>query len=260
MILQLITNPIGVSSLAKREILRFLKVYIQTLLPPWINSALFMYIFGIAIGGQLSFTVPGITYLEFIVPGLVTMHMISGAYENTASSLFIGRWHNNIQEVLLSPLSYLEMVLGLLAGGVARGLLVGSGILLIAFAFTGSGIRHPLLLLFFMLMITIIFSCAGMLAALWADDFDRLNLWNIYVILPMVLLGGVFHPLNLLPEVLQTFSRFNPIYYLMSAVRYSVTGTAETNIWLCAAMAFLLAGLFGLVTVILFKIGYKLRT
>lgn len=258
--LQLITNPVGVSSLAKREILRFLKVYIQTLLPPWINSALFMYIFGIAIGSRVAFPIPEVSYLDFIVPGLLTMHIISGAYENTASSLFIGRWHNNIQEVLLSPLSYLEMVLGLLAGGVARGLLVGSGILLIAWAFNGNGIAHPLLLLYLMLMITVIFSCAGMLAALWADDFDRLNLWNIYVILPMVLMGGVFHPLNLLPEILQTLSRFNPIYYLMSAVRFAVTGIADTNIWLSSLLALLLAAVFGLVTVILFKIGYKLRT
>ena len=117
----MIINPIGVLSLSKREILRFMTVANQTVFPPIVTSTLFMYIFGVALGSRIDFGTPGLSYLGFLVPGLMTMHLISSSYENTSSSLFIARWHNHIQEVLLSPLSYVEMVLGLLAVGVARG-------------------------------------------------------------------------------------------------------------------------------------------
>ena len=260
MILKLITNPIGVTALARREIVRFLVVSIQTIFPPWISSALFMYIFGIAIGNRLSFSISGISYLDFIVPGLMTMHLISSSYENTASSLFIGRWHNNIQEVLLSPLSYLEMVLGLLAGGVTRGALISLGIFAISQFFVRHGIAHPFFLLYFILMISTIFSCVGMLAALWAEDFGTLNLWNVYAIIPLVLLGGVFHPLSMLPRPLVIMSHFNPIHYLLCGMRYSIIGLTDQNIWICAGIALTLALIFGFLTVYLFKIGYKLRT
>src|SRR3989338_4416343 len=111
----MINNPIGCLSLSKREILRFFSVASQTVFPPLVSSLLFMYIFGVAVGQRIEFqSLTGLTYLQFLVPGLMTMHLISSSYENTSSSLFIARWHNHIQEVLLSPLSYFEMVLGLL--------------------------------------------------------------------------------------------------------------------------------------------------
>src|ERR1041384_7470541 len=122
--LHLISNPIGVLALSKREIHRFFSVASQTIFPPLVSSALFMYIFGVAIGSRIDFTSTGLPYLNFIVPGLMAMHLIASSYENTSASLFIGRWHNHIQEILLAPLSYIEMVLGLLAGGVARGIIV----------------------------------------------------------------------------------------------------------------------------------------
>lgn len=258
--LKLITNPVGVATLAKREIVRFLVVSVQTVFPPWISSVLFMYIFGIALGQRMTFSIEGMSYLQFIIPGLMTMHLISSSYENTASSLFIGRWHNNIQEILLSPLSYLEMVLGLLAGGVTRGTLISGGVFLSSQLFVQQGVAHPMTLLYFTLFIAVIFSCAGMMAALWAEDFGTLNLWNVYVIFPMVILGGVFHPLTTLPTALRILSRFNPIHYLMSGMRYAVTGYQDQNIWICAGVAFCMAALFGFITVWLFKRGYKLRT
>ncbi|MFP4473143.1 MAG: ABC transporter permease [Candidatus Omnitrophota bacterium] len=256
----MINNLTGLLSLMKREIVRFLTVATQTLFPPLISSALFMFIFGIAIGGRIDFSETGWTYFTFLVPGLMTMHAISSAYENTSSSLFIGRWHNHIQEILLSPLSYLEMVLGLLVGGVARGLMVSIGVFLVSLFFSRAGIAHPGILAYFLILITIIFSCAGMLAALWAEDFNMLTLWNTYVIVPLVMLGGVFHPVEILPEIIQNISRFNPMFYLVSGVRYAVTDTAQTSIGFSAGFAAVFAVLIFSLTVYLFKIGYKLRT
>lgn len=258
--LKLITNPIGLASLAKREIVRFMAVSMQTVFPAWISSLLFIYIFGVTMGKNFTLAAGEISYLQFIIPGLMTMHLISSSYENTSGSLFIGRWHNNIQEVLLSPLSYLEMVLGLLAGGIARGTLVCTGIFLFSQLFCRQGIAHPMLFIYFMFMISVIFSCAGLLAALWAEDFGMLTLWNVYIILPLALLGGVFHPLTMLPEALRLLSYINPVHYLMTGLRYAVTGYQDQNIAACAILALITACIFGFITVYLFKIGYKLRT
>lgn len=258
--IHLVTNPIGVLALSKREIHRFLSVANQTIFPPLVSSALFMYIFGVAIGSRVNFSTTGLTYLQFITPGLMAMHLITGSYENTSSSLFISRWHNHIQEILLAPLSYIEMVMGLLAGGVARGILVCICVWLVSLLFTPSTIAHPLALLYFMTMIAVIFSCAGMMGALWAEDFGMLSMWNTYVIVPMVLLGGVFHPLFMLPAALQIISHFNPIYYLVSGIRYSMTNVTDTPVITCAAVTLGMAGTIFLTTVYLFKIGYKLRT
>lgn len=257
----MINNPIGVISLSKREIVRFVSAAIQTIFPPIVTSLLFMYIFGVAIGRRIDFSVlTGLDYLEFIVPGLMTMHLISSSYENTTSSLFIARWHNHIQEVLLSPLSYFEMVLGLLAGGVARGIVVSSGVFLASLFLHPMTVAHPLLLLYFLVTISALFSCAGMMGALWAEDFGMLNVWNIYLIIPLVLLGGVFHPIAMLPGAAQTVAQFNPMFYLVNGIRFSVTGVTETSVLLCAAVSLGMAVISFYSTVFLFKIGYKLRT
>lgn len=256
----IIINPIGVLSLSKREILRFVSVASQTVFPPLVTSMLFMYIFGVAMGNRMDLSAGNLSYLGFLVPGLMTMHLISGSYENTSSSLFIARWHNHIQEVLLSPLSYFEMVLGLLAGGVARGVIVAAGIFLASQIFTPLTVHHPFILLYFVLTIAVIFSCAGMLGALWAEDFGMLNVWNIYLIIPLVLLGGVFHPIDILPKPVQWLSHFNPMFYLVQGIRYSVTGVAQTSVATCAIVSLTMALLFFYTTVYLFKIGYKLRT
>jgi len=256
----MITNPLGVLALSKREILRFFSVSSQTIFPPLISSVLFICIFGLALGKRLDFADTGMTYLSFIIPGLMAMHLISGSYENTSSSLFIARWHNHIQEILLSPLSYFEMVLGLLAGGVARGLTVCMGVFLVSLIFSPMTIDHPFVMVYFALVISVIFSCAGMLGALWAEDFNMLNVWNIYVVMPTVFLGGVFHPTHIIPKTFQLITKFNPMYYLVNGFRYSITGFTEVSVLVCAVFSFVLAlGMFFL-TVYLFKIGYKLRT
>ena len=256
----MVVNPIGVLTLSKREIYRFLTMAGQTIFPPLISSLLFMYIFGVAIGSRIDFSSTGLTYLGFIIPGLMTMHLISSSYENTTSSLFIARWHNHIQEILLAPLSYFEMVIGLLAGGVARGILVCGGVYAVAMVFTPISMHNIFLLLYFAITISVIFACAGMMAALWAEDFGMLSVWNIYFIIPLVLMGGVFHPIGMLPQFIQKASHFNPMFYLVNGVRYSVTGISDASILTCMAVSLVMALSFFFLTVYLFKIGYKLRT
>jgi len=256
----IINNPTGLIALSKREIMRFLAVSTQTLIPPLISTTLFLSIFGLALGKRIDLSETGITYLAFIIPGLMTMQAITSSYENASSSLFISRWHNHVQEVLLSPLSYFEMVLGILIGSMARATIVITSVLVISLIFHPMPIAHPFVVLYFSIFIPILFSCCGMVAALWAEDFNMLTIWNTYIIMPCTFLGGVFHPMNLIPEKVRFFAQFNPMYYLVSGMRYGVIGISDASITLCMAVAGILAiGVFCLV-VYLFKIGYKLRT
>lgn len=251
---------VGLWSLSKREILRYLIVAPQTLLPPVVTSFLFLFIFGLSVGHHVEVGTHASSYAAFIVPGLIAMQLISGSFENTSSSLFIARWHNHIQEVLLSPLSYLEMVLGLLAGGVSRGILNALGVYLISLIFVPAMVAHPFYLLYFAVALTVTFSCLGMMAALWANNFGMLSVWSTYVVTPLVYLGGVFTPMDMLPQKVQWLVAWNPLHYLVSGVRFSVTGQAEAAPVACAVIAGLLAvGTLSL-TAHLFKIGYRLRS
>ncbi len=256
----LINNPIGIWALSKREIMRFLSVATQTLFPPMISTILFICIFGLALGKRIGLGAEGITYLSFLIPGLMTLQLITSSYENASSSLFISRWHNHIQEALLSPLSYFEMVLGILIGSLVRSLLVVSGVLAISLVFNPMRIEHPILMIYFIFIIPIIFSCAGMLAALWAEDFNMLTVWNTYLIMPCTFLGGVFHPIELIPAKFRFFTKLNPIYYLVNGMRYSVVGVSDSPIYYSIIVSFFLALFAFLFTVYLFRIGYKLRT
>ena len=176
----------GFKTLAKREILRYFVVYTQTLLPPLVSSTLFFFVFGLSIGRNVDLAIPGVSYIQFIVPGLVMMHLIDGSYANCSSSLFMSRWHNLIQELLLSPLSYFEMVLGLLLGGVTRGMLAAGGVWAVSLFFAQSPVQHPWVVAYFFLTVTIIFACLGLLvnlltaAILHGSSPDDLNIRSAF--------------------------------------------------------------------------------
>ena len=256
----MIENRVGFRTLVKREVLRYFVVWTQTLVPPLISSTLFMFVFGFSIGRNLHLALGGVDYIRFIVPGLVMMHLIEGSYTNCSSSLFISRWHNLIQELLLSPLSYFEIVLGLLLGGMARGMLVAGGVFAIAHFFTPVPVLHPWLMAYFFFMVTVIFSCLGLLAGLWAEGFERLSLWSTFVISPLIYFAGVFHSIHMLPQPLGWATRLNPIFYLVNGLRYGMLGVSDVNVGVSMALAALWAA--GLLVAVerLFRIGYKLRT
>ena len=256
----MIKNPVGFRSLAQREVLRYFVVWSQTLVPPMISASLFIFVFGFSIGRNLNLQVEGVSYLRFLVPGLVMMYLIESPYANTSSSLFISRWHNIIQEVLLSPLSYFEMVLALLIGGVTRGLLVGSGVYCISLFFTHFVFYNYFIVAYFFLTVTTIFSLLGLIVGLWAEGFEKLSFWSTFVLTPLIYFGGVFHSLQMVPAPLRIFTRLNPIFYLVSGLRYGMIGVSDVNIGVAMTLAAALAiGLF-VVVERLFRNGYKLRS
>lgn len=251
---------VGLRTLARREIVRYFVVFSQTLLPPLVSSTLFLFVFGCSIGSRIEVDLGGSSYLEFLVPGLVMMHLIESSYANASSSLFISRWHNHIQELLLSPLSYAEMVCGYLAGAVSRGLIVGTGVYLISMLFVRTGVAHPMWVLYFALTVTVIFASAGLLTALWADGFEKLSFWGTFVLSPLIYFGGVFHSVSMVPDALRPLSYANPVFYLISGLRYGLIGGSDVPVGISAGVAGGLAVvLVGIVTS-LFRAGWRIRS
>ena len=256
----MIKNAVGFQSLVKREILRFFVVFTQTIVPPLISSSLFIFVFGLSIGRNIDLSIEGVSYLQFLVPGLVMMHLIESSYTNTSSSLFIARWHNHIQEVLLSPLSYMEMVLGLMIGGVARGILTATGVYGVSLFFTRFVFHDYFVVIYFFIVVTIIFSSLGLIVGLWAQGFEKLSVWNTFVLTPLIYFGGVFHSVEMVPPPLRFITKLNPIFYLVNGLRYGMLGISDVSIPFSMGLAAVLAVVLFLIVERLFRRGYHLRS
>ncbi len=248
----------GFVTLVKREIVRFTCVFTQTIFPPVMSSFLYIFIFGFSLGGRIE-TVQGVPYLTFLIPGLMMMYVIEGSYANTSSSLFISRWANNIEEMLVTPLSYLEMVTAILIGGVARSVVVTSGVYLVSLCFVQTFPVHPAWTIFFIIFVSLTFSAVGMIMALFAEEFEHLSLMTTFVITPLVFLGGVFHSVAMVPEALRWITHFNPMFYMVNGLRYGMLGRSDVPLGQSAAVVLVLFAMLMSVTVYLFHIGFKLR-
>ncbi len=252
-------NMIRLTTVSRREIQRFMRIPIQTLVSPWISATLYILVFGVIVGSRISF-LEGIDYIDFVFPGILMLQLINGALGQSSSSLYFQRWTKVIDEQLASPLSYAEMIFGYIIGGVTRALLVGAGIYVIALLFTDATPDHTALFLFYLVIIAIIFSLLGLLIGLWAEKFEHLNVFQTFLITPLIYVGGVFNSIDMLPVSMQTIARFNPFFYMVDGLRYSLIGFSESP---------LRAGAIGLVLVamslftfvwILFHRGWKLRS
>lgn len=251
-------NYIGLYTLVKQEVERFMRVSIQTLVTPWISAVLYIFIFGSILGNRIE-TIEGVRYINFVLPGVLMMNVLSGAFSQSSSSLYFQRFTKNIEERLVAPLSYAEMVIGYLVGAVARAVVIGIGIMIIGVAFNAASIYNFPLFLFYIVGVSIIFGLIGLLVGLWSNNFEQLSFLNTFVIMPLSFIGGMFNSINMLPSSFQLAARFNPFLYFNDGIRYSMTGYHETNILGGMIMIVILSiVLFGLVWR-LFSIGWKLR-
>ncbi|WGW05150.1 ABC transporter permease [Tropicibacter oceani] len=221
-------NWLGLYTLALREILRFANVWTQTLLAPLVTAGLFMVIFSIAIGPQRG-DVMGVPFTTFIAPGILMMTVIQNAFANTSSSLVISKVQGNIVDTLMPPLSAGEMVLGYLAGGVARGLVVALAIA-IALALTlGIVPAHPLAMLAFVILGAAFLSALGMIAGIFANKFDQMAAITNFVITPLAFLSGTFYSVEALPPVLYQITHVNPVFYLIDGARWGIIGVSDSD-------------------------------
>lgn len=251
-------NWIGLYTIYKRELLRAFNIPLQTFVSPVLTTALYFVVFGAAIGSQIS-TINGTSYMQFIVPGLIMMALLSNSLSASSSGIYFPKFIGTIYEILSAPLSYLEIILGYTLAATSRALIIGALIYGIALFFTPLPIAHPFYAIFFAFLTAFTFSLFGLIIGIWSDTFEKLSLFPMIIITPLAFLGGIFYPISILPSPWQEISLINPVVYMISGLRWSFFGTADIapQISLALICAFLLLCI-GLIFFI-FKTGYKIR-
>jgi len=222
---------IGLYTLTRKEIQRFMRIWSQTLLPPAITMSLYFLIFGTFIGSQID-DLHGVSYIAFIVPGLVMMSIITNSYSNVSSSFFGSKFQKNIEELLVSPMSNWQVLLGFVAGGVSRGLLVGVIVTLVSLFFTKLVLSNILIVFAFAILTAITFSLGGFTNGMFAKRFDDVTIVPTFILTPLTYLGGVFYSIDVLPALWQKVSLLNPIVYMVAGFRHGFLGFSEIPVWI----------------------------
>lgn len=252
-------NTIGLYTMLRREVKRTFRVAIQTLVAPVISSSLYIFIFGVVIGTQIK-EISGVPYITFVFPGILMLAVINASFSSASSALYFMRFTKGIEEMLIAPFSYLEMLLGLAGSAVARALLVALLILATGFFFGAVSLVNPLAFLFYVVSIASIFAILGIIVALWAESFEQLQIMNTFVITPLTYLGGIFYSIHFLPELASQLTRLNPFFYFADGFRRSMIGVGEAN--MVIGLVMIISLVVGLSTLVwyLFKTGWKIRS
>ncbi|PZX15802.1 ABC-2 type transport system permease protein [Palleronia aestuarii] len=252
-------NTLGLATLAERECRRFMSIWSQTVMGPLINAGLLLAVFAIAIGPTRG-DVMGVSYVEFIAPGLLMMTVIQNAFANTSSSLLAAKVQGNIIDTLMPPLSPVEMLLGYLAGALARGLLVAVVIAAVMIVVIGTGMAHPLWFLAFVVMGALFMGALGILAGIYASKFDQMSAITNFIITPLSFLSGTFYSIEALPEPLQAVAHIDPFFYLIDGARYGTLGVSDTSpvlgLAVCSAATLALCALAWR----WFRAGYRMKS
>ncbi|MDF3123898.1 ABC transporter permease [Rheinheimera sp. 1928-s] len=222
-------NLIALQSILYKETNRFMRIWVQTLVPPAITMTLYFVIFGALVGSRIG-DMGGFSYMEFIVPGLIMMSVITNSYSNVASSFFSAKFQRNVEELLVAPVPNYIIVLGYVGGGVARGILVGLIVSLLSLFFVDIKVHHLFILMSTVVLTATLFSLAGLINAIYAKTFDDISIIPTFVLTPLTYLGGVFYSLSLLPQFWQYVSQVNPIVYMVNAFRYGFLGVSDVNL------------------------------
>ncbi len=228
-------NFIAFRTILTKEIRRFTRIWPQTLLPPAITTSLYFMIFGKLIGERVG-SISGVSYMDYIVPGVILMSVISHSYANVVSSFYSTKFQRHIEELLVSPVSNWVILLGYVLGGVARGLLVGMVVTGISLLYTDITVNHLGIAIAVAILTATLFALAGFINAIFADSFDAISIIPNFILTPLSYLGGVFYSVSMLPDLWQTISLANPILYMINAFRYGLIGVTDIEIKLAFAM------------------------
>lgn len=220
---------IALQTIVIKEVLRFSRIWVQTILPPVITTSLYFIIFGHLIGSRIG-RMDGFDYMEFIVPGLIMMAVITNSYSNVVSSFYGSKFQHSVEELLVSPMPNHLILLGFVAGGLARGLAVGAAVTVVALFFSHIEVSHPLVAVTTVVLTSVLFSLAGFINAVFAKSFDDISIVPTFVLTPLTYLGGVFYSIKMLPTFWQDASLANPILYMVNAFRYGFLGVSDIGL------------------------------
>jgi ABC-2 type transport system permease protein len=253
------TKYIGFKTLVSKEVRRWMRIWVQTLIPPVITVLLYFLIFGGLIGSRIG-QMGGFDYMQYVVPGLVMMSVITNSFSNTVSSFFGAKFQSHIEELLISPMPNYLIIWGFVIGGVLRGLAVGSIVMLLAFSVTNLRIDNVFCTLLIVFLTSLFFSLAGLINAIFATSFDDISIIPTFVLTPLIYLGGVFYSIDLLPEFWRDVSMLNPVLYMVNAFRYGILGVSDVSIAFSFVMIIFFIVVAYLYVLYLFKTGKRLRS
>lgn len=251
-------NWVALCTITRREVYRFFRIWTQTLLPSPISIVLYFCIFGQLIGPRIG-KMSGVSYIEYIAPGLIMMAVINNSFSNVVASFYGAKFQRNIEEMLVAPMSNWVILVGYMLGGIARGCLVGIMATLVALCFTRLTVYHIGITLSIVLLTAMLFSLSGFINAIFSKKFDDINIIPTFILTPLTYLGGVFYSINMLGEFWQTLSYFNPILYMVNAFRYGMMGVSDVPIeFALSTLVGLNMVLFGVAWILLAKgVGLK---
>ena len=249
----------GFITFTKREVYRFLVLYKQTIIPGLLSSLLYIIVFGTTLGSRINLN-NGVDYINFIIPGLTMMTILNQAYQNSASSIMQGKYLKFIEDLLIIPLSGLEITLGYIIGGAVRGLISGIGIILICLFLTNFTVNNYSLTLFYLIIVSWTFSAFGVIVGVYAKTWDAVGSFSNFIILPMTFLGGVFYSIDMLPVFWRNISYINPIFWMINGIRYSTIGIAETSNLISIIISLFFCLIFTIIATTLFTTGYKIKS
>lgn len=250
---------IAFKTIVIKEILRFARIWVQTVLPPVITTALYILIFGNLIGPRIG-DMDGFRYMDYIVPGLIMMAVITNSYANVVSSFYGSKFQRHIEEMLVSPVPNYIILFGFIGGGLARGLAVGFAVTLVSMFFSNLAIHNIAVLITTVILTSILFSLAGLINGVFAKSFDDISIIPTFVLTPLTYLGGVFYTISLLPEFWQNASLINPILYMVNAFRYGFLGVSDIDLVLSYAITIGFIALLFAYSMHLLNKGYGIRT
>jgi ABC-2 type transport system permease protein len=252
-------NWVPLVTLTKREMVRFFRIWTQTLLPSPISIVLYFAIFGNLIGPRIG-EIGGHPYIQYIAPGLIMMSVINNSFSNVVASFYGAKFQRSIEEMFVSPMPSWVIVMGFLLGGIVRGCLVGFIVALVALAFTRLQVHHVGVMVAVVLLTAMLFSLAGLINAIFSRKFDDISIIPTFILTPLTYLGGVFYSTQMLPELWQKVSYFNPILYMVNAFRYGMLGTSDVPIVSSLIFLFICTIIFYIVALVLIEKGIALKS
>jgi len=248
----------GFLTLVRREVWRFLSLYRQTVMPSLISSGLYIMVFGQSLGSRIG-TIKGTTYIQYIIPGLVMMSVINHAYQNSASSLIQSKFLRFLDDLLITPLSALEMSCGYIIGGLARGTLNGLAVMALGWLLTGFHVTNLPLTILYLLVVAWTFSALGLIVGIFAKTWDHIAMFTNFIFMPLTFLGGVFYSIDMLPPFWRSLSQINPLYWMINGMRSASLGVYDTSPILSLVLSAGFAIGFTAVAVFVFSRGYRIK-
>ncbi len=246
-------------TIVRKEVLRMFRVWVQALLPPAVTTVLYFLVFGKFIGAQVA-PINGMSYMEFIIPGVIMMSVITQSFMHSAFGYYRAKFQRSLEEIQVSPTPYWVMILGYVTGGVLRGLVTGAILLVISLFFTPLAIHSPIHVIAFAFLTAVAFSLAGLINAIFAKNFDSISIFPTFILTPLTYLAGTFYSLSMLPEVWQKISLWNPLLYMINGFRYGLIGATDVSIGIAYGILTILCAVLSVTVWYLFYSGRGVRT